>query len=64
VNYAGKATNPRYRNRRAKMWLKGAEAIRNGAQLPPIDKMVPELTEPTYTWSRRSPFGGACVHSK
>lgn len=50
VNYAGKAINPRYLNRRAEMWLEGAEAIRNGAALPNIPEMIPELTEPTYTF--------------
>lgn len=51
INYAGKAMNPRYKNKRAEMWLEGAEAIRNGAALPNIPMMVPELTEPTYTFS-------------
>lgn len=51
VNYAGKALDPRYKNRRAEMWLKGAKAIRNGAALPNIPEMVAELTEPTYTFT-------------
>lgn len=50
VNYAGRAINPRYKNRRAEMWIKGCEAIRNGGALPPIPEMVAELTEPTYTF--------------
>jgi phage terminase large subunit len=50
INYAGKALNPRYKNRRVEMWLKGADAIKGGAALPPIPEMVPELTEPTYTF--------------
>ena len=50
VNYAGKAINPRYKNRRAEMWIRGAEAIRAGAALPNIPEMVGELTEPTYTF--------------
>lgn len=50
INYAGKAINPRYKNRRAEMWLEGAKAIRAGAALPPIPELVPELTEPTYTF--------------
>lgn len=50
INYAGKAINPRYKNRRAEMWMDGAEAIKNGAALPPIDELIPELTEPTYTF--------------
>lgn len=50
VNYAGKALNPRYKNRRAEMWIKGAEQIRKGAALPNEPDMVAELTEPTYTF--------------
>jgi phage terminase large subunit len=33
INYAGKAVDPRYRNRRAEFWMLGAEAIKNGAAL-------------------------------
>lgn len=50
LNYAGKAIDPRYKNRRVEFWLKGAEAIRAGAALPYIAEMIPELTEPTYTF--------------
>jgi phage terminase large subunit len=50
IQYHGKALDPRYMNRRAEMWIKGAEAIRGGAALPPILEMVAELTEPTYTF--------------
>jgi len=50
INFAGKALNPRYKNRRCEMWLKGAEAIRTGAALPNIPDMVAELTTPTYTF--------------
>jgi phage terminase large subunit len=50
VNYAGKAIDPRYKNRRAEMWLKGTAALKRGAALPFIPEMIPELTEPTYTF--------------
>jgi hypothetical protein len=50
INYAGKALNPRYKNRRVEFWLKGADEIKNGAALPYIPEMIPELTEPTYTF--------------
>jgi hypothetical protein len=50
INYAGKAIDPRYKNRRAEMWMKGAEAIKHGAALPPLPDMIGELTEPTYTF--------------
>ena len=50
VNYSGKAADPRYANKRVEMWLKGTQAIKDGAQLPYIPEMVGELTEPTYTF--------------
>lgn len=51
LNYAGKALDPRFKNRRAEMWMTGADAIRNGAALPEgLDEIIPELTEPTYTY--------------
>lgn len=51
VNYAGKALDPRYKNRRSEMWLKGATFIRDGGSLPNIPEMIGELTEPTYTFA-------------
>jgi hypothetical protein len=51
VVYSGKAIDPRYRNRRAEFWIKGAEAIKAGAALPRnLPELVGELTEPTYTF--------------
>jgi len=50
INYAGKATDPRFKNVRCEFWMKGAEAIKAGAVLPKIPAMVPEFTEPTYTF--------------
>jgi hypothetical protein len=50
VVYSGKSTDPRFKNKRAEMWMKGAEAIKNGAALPLVPEMVGELTEPTYTF--------------
>lgn len=50
VFYNGKAIDPRFKNTRAEMWMKGAEAIRNGAALPNLPEMVGELTEVTYTF--------------
>lgn len=49
VNYAGKAIDPRFKNRRAEMWIKGAGAIKRGAALPHVPGMLREFTEPTYT---------------
>jgi phage terminase large subunit len=50
VNYAGKALDPRYKNRRAEMWLQGTDFIRNGAVLPNVPELVAELSEPTFTY--------------
>lgn len=44
------AIDPRYKNRRAEMWLEMAKWVRAGGALPNIPEMVPELTEPTYTF--------------
>jgi len=40
----------RYYNRRAECWFGMAEAIKKGSALPLVPEMVPELTEPTYTF--------------
>ena len=50
VNFAGKAIDPRYRNRRAEGWIKMADAIKAGAALPNEASLVAELTTPTYTF--------------
>jgi phage terminase large subunit len=50
IQFHGKALDPRYRNRRAEMWIKGAEAIKGGAALPPMPELVGELVTPTYTF--------------
>ena len=50
VVYHGKAPDPRYKNMRSYMWMKGAEAIKNGGSLPMIPEMVAELVEPTYSF--------------
>lgn len=43
--------NPRYRNRRAEMWMEMAEWVKNGGALPPVPELVAELTTPTYTFN-------------
>ena len=52
VQYHGPANNPRYKNRRAEMWLEMAEWVKRGGALPNIPEMVPELTVPTYSFSQ------------
>ena len=54
VDFAGKAVDPRYRNRRAEGWIAMAKAIKAGVALPPTgehaDHLIAELTTPTYTF--------------
>lgn len=49
VNFSGKATDPRYFNKRSEMWFKMAQWIRAGGALPKEPDLVRELTAPTYT---------------
>jgi hypothetical protein len=44
------ALNPRYRNRRAEMWIEMANAVKRGAAIPNIPELIAELTTPTYTF--------------
>ena len=48
VQFAGKAGDPRYANKRSEMWFLMAEWVKRGAALPPLSELVPELTSPTY----------------
>lgn len=48
IQFAGKAGNPRYHNKRAEMWFLMAEWIKAGSALPPDGELVKELTAPTY----------------
>jgi len=50
VNFSGKASDPRYFNKRAEMWFKMAEWIKRGSVLPNDPELVRELTAPTYTF--------------
>jgi hypothetical protein len=51
IQFHAPALDPRYKNRRAEMWLTMAEWVKNGAALPPIPELVGELTTPTYTFN-------------
>lgn len=44
------AIDPRYRNRRAEMWMTMAQWVKDGGALPPVEELVAELTTPTYTF--------------
>ena len=50
INFAEKAINGRYKNRRAEMWFSMADAVKAGLALPYIPDLVAELTTPTYTF--------------
>ena len=50
VNFSGKALDPRYFNKRAEMWFNMAEWIKRGGSLPNEDRLLKELTVPTYTF--------------
>jgi phage terminase large subunit len=48
VQFAGRANDPRYANKRAEMWFLMAEWVKAGGALPQIPELVRELTGPTY----------------
>lgn len=50
VYYHGKASNPRYANMRAQMWMDGSEWVKNGGCLPYIPDLIGELVTPTYSF--------------
>lgn len=60
INFAEKAINPRYRNRRTEMWIEMAKAIKGHVDedgqrsdnlwLPNVPSLVDELIVPTYTF--------------
>lgn len=51
IVFSDPAIDPRFKNRRAEMWMKMAEWVKNGGALPNIPEMVAELTTPTYTFN-------------
>ena len=51
VQFHGPAIDPRYRNRRAEMWMQMADWIKRGGCLPNLPELVRELTAPTYTFA-------------
>jgi phage terminase large subunit len=51
VNFADPGTTPRFKNIRSEMWMKMAEWVKAGGQLPAAcPALVAELIEPTYTF--------------
>lgn len=51
VIFHDRPINPRYKNRRAEMWIEMSEAIKRETALPyHVPELVAELTTPTYTF--------------
>ena len=48
--FAGKAFNPKYANKRAEIWYEMAEWVKGGGALPYVPELVTELTAPTYSY--------------
>lgn len=61
VHFSGKADDDRYANKRAEMWFRMAEWVKNGGALPPMMDMVREFTEPQYTFTAK---GKLIIESK
>lgn len=52
VQFAGKATDDRYANKRAEMYFRMSEWVKKSGRLPAIDDLKKELTATTYTFQR------------
>ena len=50
IQFHGPPIDPRYKNKRAEMWMEMADWIRRGGALPRLPELVKELTAPTYTF--------------
>lgn len=50
IQFAGKADDSRYHNKRSEMWFRMAEWVKRGGALPNIPELVRELTAPTYAF--------------
>lgn len=50
VNFAGKADDPRYFNKRSEMWFRMADWVKRGGMLPNYQSYVRQLSTPTYTF--------------
>lgn len=51
IHFAGKASSPRYANKRAEMWFEMARWIKEGGCLPDVPELVDELSQSTYTFA-------------
>lgn len=50
VNFAGKADDPRYFNKRSEMWFRMADWVKRGGMLPNFMPYVRQLSTPTYSF--------------
>lgn len=50
VNFGGKASDPRYVNKRTEMWHELGNALKAGLAIPNIDALKLELATPTYKY--------------
>jgi hypothetical protein len=50
VNFAGKADDPKYFNKRAEMWFRMRDWILRGGALPDVPGLADELCAPTYAF--------------
>lgn len=50
VDFGGKATDPRFENKRAEMWWELAEWVKAGGCLPRGQELAQDLTAPRYTY--------------
>ena len=48
VQFGGSPSNPRYANKRAEMWFKGAEWVRSVGRIPRHQRLIEDLCSPTY----------------
>ena len=54
VNFGGKASNPRYVNKRAEMWYELADWLRGGGCIPNDNALKLELATPTYKYDAQN----------
>ena len=52
IQFHAPALDPRYKNRRAEMWINMSEWVKRGGALPDIPELVGELITPQYTFNQ------------
>lgn len=55
INFGGSAIDPRFANRRSEMYWNMCDWIRRGGAIhPEMQELIPELTETTYTYDKKT----------